>query len=55
MSTMTKDDLQKFFKEKKKEMEEDTKSKLSQITMGTFKKRKFKNEKDKVLNATASQ
>ena len=34
MNTMTKEDLQRHFKEKKKEIEEDAVSRLSQISKG---------------------
>jgi hypothetical protein len=37
LTTMSKEELQKFFKSKKKEMDEDAKSKMTQISRGTFK------------------
>lgn len=43
---MTKEELQKFFKDKKAQMNDDTKSKISQITRGTFKSYKLKKEKN---------
>ena len=44
MSTLTKEELQKFFKTKKKEMDEEAKSKISQITKGSYKSYRIRNK-----------
>lgn len=52
ISTLTKEELQKFFKDKKTQMEEDAKSKMSQITRGTFKSYKLKKDRAENIKIT---
>ena len=44
MSTLTKEELQKFFKDKKQAMDDETKSKISQITKGSYKSYRIRKE-----------
>lgn len=46
-STMTKDDLKLYFKEKQEQLEEDSKSRISMISRGQFGKKEFSIKKDR--------
>ena len=52
-STMTKDELKSYFKEKQDQLEEDSKSRISMISRGQFGKKDFLIKKDRKL-ATAA-
>lgn len=54
-STMTKDDLKIYFKEKQEQLDEDSKSRISMISRGQFGKKEFSLKKDRkptTLSAT---
>lgn len=54
MSTLTKEELQKFFKDKKKEMDKDAESKISRITKGSYKSYKIRKDPEFVEEKTES-